>query len=488
MTTRSDQPQHEAPFFTSVRGWGIVRGDNRVFGGVVEAVGDRIGMDRVPARIIAVILALITSGFFLTAYAVAWAILPDTKGRIIIQDFGRGTPNVPAIVGIGIFALLGLNSLALPTFVGFGIMGTVVSGLIGLAMVVGIIALIAWAIMRGNDGHTRIVVDFRGTDEARAKAKEAGEKAKEAGQAAKDAAFAARDDVFAAGKRAGAESKAAGKKIAEEAKATAKLARSAADEIRAAVTIQSSPASEDGSGEFPPVPPFPPIPPMRPRVPGPGKAIRLLAFSASLLSAAAIWFLDRHDRLPVNAFELWLAVAVIIVGGAIILAGAAGRRIGIFGFYAFVLVIGWSIRITAGPEIERWMDSHELMVDIEGAPGLVSVPDGTIDCRDYDSDLRELAVENRIDTLSSGFDVEITDKNTTVVVPEGAYVRVTSDTGDVAATVTWELSNHDTWAAYSTCEISGPIATFYRIGDDGVDVDITIASSVRNANIVIEEN
>src|SRR6187431_3441817 len=109
-TESSPEPTREAAFFTTIRSWGIVRGDNRVFGGVLSGVGARIGMAPAAARFIFVLIALITGGLGLLAYAAAWALLPDTEGRIIIQDFGRGRPNVGALVAIAILTLIGFGS------------------------------------------------------------------------------------------------------------------------------------------------------------------------------------------------------------------------------------------------------------------------------------------------------------------------------------------------------------------------------------------
>ena len=45
----------------------------------------------------------------LLAYAAAWALLPDRRGNIIVQNFGRGIPNVGALVGIAILTLIGVG-------------------------------------------------------------------------------------------------------------------------------------------------------------------------------------------------------------------------------------------------------------------------------------------------------------------------------------------------------------------------------------------
>src|SRR5690554_25487 len=94
------QPPTEAAFFTSIREWGVVRGTSGVVGGVVEGVGHKIGLARVPARLLTVVAWILLPGVVMVAYAAGWALLPDARGNIIIQDFGRGITNVGALIGI----------------------------------------------------------------------------------------------------------------------------------------------------------------------------------------------------------------------------------------------------------------------------------------------------------------------------------------------------------------------------------------------------
>lgn len=470
MTTTPNQPQYEAQFFTTVRGWGITRGENNLLGGVIEGVGERIGLARVPARWLAVLLILVTSGLFVTAYAVGWAILPDSQGRIIVQDFGRGTPNVPALIGIAILGLIGLNGLAWTGPLGLGWLGALVVTLIGLAVVVGIISLIAWGVTRDEHGGSRLVVEFKGSQAAR----DAREGAREAGQSARDAALAFKDGA-----------KASGKIIADEGRAVGKKAKAAAAEMRDAVSVKPVSAPPPPFPSGPPAPPAPPFPPrpLRPRIPGPGKGIRLLALGAAFLSVAAIWWLDREDLLGVNPFEAFFAAMVIIVGVGIILAGASGRRIGVFGFEAFLLIIGWSIRIVVGPGVGDWFDSHEFFWS--DPPRNISVEDGTVDCRSFDTDLADLAT-TRIEVPDEyGYSVEVTDPNTTIVIPDGASVVIDASYGPLEATVSWSRLSGGDWTRFATCDIDGTSSRFHTWGSHNPEVDIIV--KVSDANIVIEE-
>ena len=493
VTATPQGPELEAPFFTAIRSWGITRGEHRVLGGVVEGVGERIGLDRTPARIIAFVLALMTSGLFLTAYAAAWALLPDREGRIIVQDFGRGTPNVPALVGIAIVGLIGFHGLAWVRPAGWGWAGAGIATLIGLMFVFAIVAFIVWLVIHDDHGHTRAAARSA-AEEAKAAGADAADQIKAAANEIKKAAKGSGDDIRTAAHAVRDDAKSSGKKIAEEGRATAHRAKVAAAEMREAVTTRAVPGPEaaadsTASGNEPPAPPayVAPPRPLRPRVPGPGRGIRLLGLAASLLAAAAVWWADREDILSVNPIEAWLAIEIVIVGFAIILAGAAGRRIGVFGFWATVLVIGWTIRIIVGPQVDDFLNSHDVMIGLDGPPRVVSVHDGTVNCRNFDQTLRDRAMDIRVVADEVNDDVTITQPNTTIVVPIGASITVESAVGDTRATLSWEryASGREAWSEYGTCEIDGPMGTFYTVGHRTADVTVTVDKP--GANIVIEE-
>ncbi len=475
VSTTPNQPEYEAQFFTNVRSWGIARGENGVLGGVVEGVGNRIGLARVPARLLALLLIPLTAGLFLAAYAAAWAILPDSDGHIIVQDFGRGTPNVPALIGITILGIIGFNLPFWGHPLGFGWVGVLISTIVGLCIVAGVIALIAWGITKDENGQSKLIVEFRGSETAKARAKEAKEAVREAGRNAKEA-------VREAGKGA----KEAGKKLAEEGKSAAKKAKTAAAEVRDAVAVKATAESgtEDSSDTPPPSPPSPPRAPryLRPWVPGPSKAVRLLALGAAFLIGAIVWGLNREDLLSTTPIEAWLAAMIIVVGLGIVITGATGRRIGAFGFWATVLVVGWSIRIIVGPEIDKWLDSHDVLWDWDEGPRVVAVDDGAVKCRSFDDSLppsTATIVAEDHDTVT------VTEDHTTIVVPEHSSITLEGAWGHFDATVSWERQDGRDWVEYATCEIDGDSARFRTLGEHGADVDIILR--VWNATIVIEE-
>lgn len=84
-------------FFSWVRGLGIVRADAWL-GGVCGGLAARLRIDPIIVRGIFVVAALI--GFpALLVYAIAWALLPDTDGRIHLRELFHGRFD-PAMVGI----------------------------------------------------------------------------------------------------------------------------------------------------------------------------------------------------------------------------------------------------------------------------------------------------------------------------------------------------------------------------------------------------
>ena len=91
-------------FFDWVRGLGITRTDDRWLAGVCGAVARRTGLDPLVVRGVAIVVALLGGPVFL-AYAVGWALLPDSAGRIHVDRMIRGVLD-PALIAIGAFVAL----------------------------------------------------------------------------------------------------------------------------------------------------------------------------------------------------------------------------------------------------------------------------------------------------------------------------------------------------------------------------------------------
>jgi phage shock protein PspC (stress-responsive transcriptional regulator) len=93
-----------ARFFAWLRGLGVTRSDDRWLAGVCGAVAQRTGLDPLVVRGVAIVVALL-GGPALLAYAVGWALFPDSAGRIHLERVMRGIVD-PAIIAIGVLVVL----------------------------------------------------------------------------------------------------------------------------------------------------------------------------------------------------------------------------------------------------------------------------------------------------------------------------------------------------------------------------------------------
>jgi phage shock protein PspC (stress-responsive transcriptional regulator) len=91
-------------FFSWVSGLGVARADGWI-GGVCAGLAARLGIDPVIVRGVFVVAALFGLPMFLV-YAVAWALLPDLLGRIHLRELLQRRFD-PAMVGIGLMLLIG---------------------------------------------------------------------------------------------------------------------------------------------------------------------------------------------------------------------------------------------------------------------------------------------------------------------------------------------------------------------------------------------
>lgn len=146
---RPAAPTGSDRFFAWVRGLGVVRADGWL-GGVCAGIAARIRVDAAIVRGIVVVAAVL--GFpMLLLYAVAWALLPDVGGRIHLREATRGRFD-PAMVAIIILLVVGF----VPVVPWFGWMMPgwntgpigIIGWIIGLALVVGLVILLARASAR----------------------------------------------------------------------------------------------------------------------------------------------------------------------------------------------------------------------------------------------------------------------------------------------------------------------------------------------------
>ena len=344
MTTPLEPQPQEAALFRTIRGWGITRGDNGVVGGVVEGLGERIGMARVPARIIVVVAALLLQGIVPLAYAAGWALLPDRRGNIIIQNFGRGVPNVGALIGIGVLTLIGLGGFDNgPRWIFgnqpwggdagssvAGVVAVVFAILIPLAVVAGIVTLVVVLAKRGSTPPPGRPVAYAvppaggAPDAAPADAPPA------------DAPSADAPDGTSAPATEGAPAASPPPPVYAAMPPHAYAVRPVAPPFGSGPPLGYGPPSY---GRPHPYPPAPFAPPRGPRVPGPGRVFYLTALAWVILAAAGVAWFDRLDRLAVHPSVAWFVMTVTGLGVIAILVSLAGRKLGFLGFCAVALML-----------------------------------------------------------------------------------------------------------------------------------------------------
>ncbi|WP_159448741.1 PspC domain-containing protein [Demequina sp. NBRC 110053] len=400
--SETPQPQKEAAFFTSIRSWGLTRGDNGVVGGVVEGLGQRIGMARVPARLLVVLAWILLPGVVMLGYAAAWGLLPDRRGTIIIQNFGRGVTNVGALLGIAVLTLFGVGALNSGPFpLGWGgdpfpwddisvngpleAVGTLMAVGFTLAILGGLAALIFVLVRRSRSAEPP------GTGGPHAGGAPTTPPAATPGGAAAPAGPAApaspTGDGVAGQDPDGATpgestdptaAPAPGRDVTDEpatasspltaaipvasapqpwepallpgdARAGVAPSRGAAAGAASAAAWAHAPSGGWPSHETPPTPPHhaPPPPsaaarpaqPRAPRVPGPGKAAWIAFLGVMLVSAAVVFGIGRSGQLAVPAPLAWGACVTIGLGAIMVIVALTGRRLGFLGFLTIPAVL-----------------------------------------------------------------------------------------------------------------------------------------------------
>ncbi|WP_138414259.1 PspC domain-containing protein [Sinomonas gamaensis] len=71
-------------FFNAIRSTGLRRSQRRLLAGVLGGVAEKLGVDVAFVRIVFIVLCFLP-GPAILAYLVAWALIPDPNGSIILE-------------------------------------------------------------------------------------------------------------------------------------------------------------------------------------------------------------------------------------------------------------------------------------------------------------------------------------------------------------------------------------------------------------------
>ncbi len=435
MTTPSEQQPREAAFFRAIREWGLTRGDNGFLGGVVDGLAQRVGMATVPARIIVVIAALILNGLLLLTYAAAWALLPDRRGNIIIQNFGRGMPNVGALIGIAIFTLFGMSGLDTPGPFHYGSFSfsdatpwSVIALVMGILVPLAFVGAVIWFIV---------------TMARRPQNPVLGQPAAPPSPQGAPAASAPATGT-----------------VQDDGTAPAPASMSADTQPTAAAPVfaaMPTPVASADAGPSPSQPTAyqqaPPAPPVQPRVPGPGRGFYLTALAWIVLSGALVGFLDRRDELAVHPAAAWFVIMVTGLGVLLMAISLAGRKLGFLGFMVIVLALPLPLIAAGADELRDAYanDGSLLHIDLNDVDLRVAPYDATSDLSDVYTELlingdcrNEATVPTNptsttrlsFESLEADTTVDVVSQVTYVTIPEGTDLSIVGD-GDAQAHVIW---------------------------------------------------
>lgn len=368
MTQQPQAPQ-EAPFFTAIRGWQIYRGDHGLLGGVVEGLGDKVQMPRVPARILYVLLTLVSSGLGFLVYALGWALLPDRKGNIVIQNFGRGVINAGALIGVAIFGLLGLTSLFNGPWMSIGRWGAWDGGsgpngwLIALGMIAIVAVVATIVVVIGRNRQDREKFGMAATPATPPPAAPPSNATATAPAAAGTAVAVAGATTAMAQTPPPAPPSAPAQATPAQATPAAPAQPSVPAVNQAPIAVAPAPRPQPEPRQYAAMPGTVDVPGaaprtvrQTPRVMGPGRAWYLIALAVPLLLWAFALIADRQDWFEVRTGIVYLTGFVLAFGALVIGIGLSGRRTGFIGFVAGSAAVLLALIVAVNPAMAAVFD------------------------------------------------------------------------------------------------------------------------------------
>lgn len=498
MTTPSDSQPREAGFFTAIRRWGLTRGDNGFMGGVVDGLAQRVGMATVPARIIVVVAAIFLNGIVLLGYAGAWALLPDRRGNIIIQNFGRGMPNVGALIGIGILSLFGLGGIDNGVTYRLGdfpldnggpwrVMVIIAGVLVPLAIVGGIVWLIVVLARRSGQapatgGEPPVYAAMPGQATHPVPPSPASPSgATSAGDGNASAPSPMRDDA------------AAGPASEPRPDTDEQPLAPASPAVPTQAPAHSTPHHAYAYA------PVPPAPPVRPRIPGPGKGFYLATLGWAILAVAGVAYADRQDELVVHPFVAWFVTCVTGLGVLLVLVSLSGRKLGFLGFLGIMAALPTVAIAASADDLREAYARNESIITIDIATHDDQGVSNELDATPLlSADYTEVIVNgscyegttipsNPASTarlsyapLEADTTVDIITEVTYISIPKGADVTVRG-IGDAQAHVVWATRD-------VTCDFYGAGGEHLRLANNtGPTLDLVVRDDEFANTIVLTE-
>ena len=383
--TDTPQPTTGERFFAWMRGLGIQR-EKGWIGGVAAGIAVRIGIDPLIVRGILVVLGIVGAPVLLV-YGAAWLLLPDTDNEIHLERAIKGHFDAP-LAAIGVVIVLGLLPIAPGLWFGVNLWPEALGRVIWTVALIGLaVWFVVWIAQRNSQGAATPTGGAAPTPPpSTAPASEFAEwRAQQAAWREENAAFRKKE----------ADAKAAAWRVRNEEMQARH--REATAERQAAYRASS-----------------------------PHPLWSLLAIGVALVAGGVAALIAGNGTIEVPQLLTGLAVAVAVLGFAVIINGVRGKRgggpSGLAGFLILPLIF-----VLVVPQVSSVRFSGDSVVTPVDLPGsrpdfyFVGSGDLTVDLRDfYDGDEG---------TQSDDVYVFVGNGNVDVLLPEGENVTLRSAIG-----------------------------------------------------------
>ena len=380
--TDTPQPSTGERFFAWMRGLGIQR-EKGWIGGVAAGIAVRIGIDPLIVRGILVVLALLGAPVLLV-YGAAWLLLPDTKDEIHLERAIKGQFDAP-LAAIGVVLLLGLLPIGPGIWFGADFWGGSIWRVVWTGALIGLaIWFVIWIAQRTSEGAATST----------------------APTPPPSTAPASEFTEWRAQQTAWREENAAFRKKEADAKSAAWRLRN--DEAQARYREQTA----ERQAAY--------------RASSPHPLWSLLAIGIALVAGGVAALIQGNGTIEVPQLLTGLAVAVAVLGFAVIINGVRGKRgggpSGLAGFLVIPLIF-----VLVVPQISSVRFSGNSVVTPVDLPGsrpdfyFVGSGDLTIDLRDF--------YEGNQGTQSDDVYVFVGNGDVDVLLPEGENVTLRSSIG-----------------------------------------------------------